>query len=121
MTASAKKFMVVFMSLYIFYESKLILSLSTTIGLFWRYVWIDPIYSPRTPRNVNKIPNIKNIPITTGAYPIGNLSQKRSFATKKDNAVNKLKKPIKKPSNEATLIGTFEWLTIPNIAKSNKL
>ena len=67
-----------------------------------------PLGSPRMPMNSMTTPNIKNMPMTMGAIPIGNLSQRVSFSTRKTKATRILSKPVRKPAMAARRIGTTE-------------
>ena len=84
------------------------------------YVWIDPIYSPRTPINISLTPNKKNTPIAKGAIPIGKELQKIILIIVYVIPTNTLIEPSKKPKKEAKRIGTLLWDTTPSMPISNR-
>ena len=68
--------------------------------------------------NSSTTPNMKNMPITIGATPIGKASHSVSLRIKKTKATRILRKPVTKPTRAASRIGTTEWLMMPSIARS---
>ena len=66
-------------------------------------------------------PKRKNSPMIAGALPKGNESHKINFIIRKYRATSMLEVPSRIPTNAAILMGTLEWLTMPNIAISNSV